>query len=55
MSDEIEVAVCPRCGMTMPAGKKVCWCCEHDPEYRAEAEAKEADCDENDFCEIRMK
>ncbi len=46
--EKIEVPICPICGNTMPAGKTICWCCEHEPKLGLN---KEESCGK-DSCEI---
>lgn len=46
-----EIPVCPICGNTMPADKKICWCCEH--EEKLGLVKKEHNCGK-DSCEINF-
>ena len=47
--EKIEVPICPICGNTMPADKKICWCCEHEPKLGIKKDVPT--CGE-DSCEI---
>ena len=39
-----EVKKCKQCGDPVPAGKELCWCCEHTPKlHKPEKWAKYGD------------
>lgn len=56
METKTNVPTCPICGNTMPADKKICWCCEHEAKLGL-TKKKEHNCGEDsceiDFTEIR--
>jgi len=35
MNETEALPVCKICGATVPAGKELCWCCEHGPKLHA--------------------
>ena len=49
--EDNNLPICPICGNTMPADKKICWCCEHEPKLGLN---KEKNCGK-DSCEIKFK
>ena len=46
-----EIPTCPICGTTLPPGKVICWCCEHEPKLGINKKNDEHNCGE-DSCEI---
>ena len=42
---------CKKCGMTVPPGKTLCWCCEHTKLHPME----DKDCDSKDACDIDLE
>ena len=45
-----DLPTCPLCGTTLPPGKVICWCCEHEPKLGIK---KEQTCGK-DSCEINF-
>ena len=57
MENKNDIPTCPICGNTLPPGKVICWCCEHEEKLgltkKDNHECGKDSC-EIDFSEIRM-
>ena len=47
-----DLPTCPICGNTLPPGKVICWCCEHEAKLGLKKSEEHAHECGSDSCEI---